>query len=200
MQPTNPGEGTKKKMSIGRKILIGVGAVLVVLVLVIATRPPTFHIERSTTVAAPPETVFAEVNDFHAWTTWSPWEKLDPALKRTYEGPSSGLGAGYAWVGNHQVGEGRMTITKSEKPSQIVIKLEFLKPFAATNTATFSFVPAPEGTKVTWAMDGQNNFMAKAFHLVFDMDKMVGGDFERGLADMKAHAESAAKTNAGSAQ
>ena len=185
----------KKGAAMLRKILIGVAAAIVVLVIVVSTRPSTFHIERSTTMAAPPETAFAQVNDFHAWAAWSPWEKLDPQMKRTFEGPPAGIGSRYAWVGNREVGEGRMTIEKSDKPTQVSIKLEFLQPFAATNTATFSFAPAAGGTQVTWAMDGQNNFMAKAAHMVMDMDKMLGADFERGLAAMKTAAESAAKAN-----
>ena len=176
-----------------RKILIGVAALVVLLVLVILTRPSTFHIERQITIAAPPENAFAQVNDFHAWSAWSPWEKLDPAMKRTFDGPPSGAGAQYAWSGNDQVGEGRMTIEKSEKPSQIGIKLEFLKPFAATNQTTFTFAPTAGGSRVTWAMDGENGFMAKAMSIFMDMDKLVGGDFEKGLSGMKIAAESAPK-------
>ena len=176
-----------------KKILIGLGAALALLVIVVAMQPATFHIERSINMAAPPEAAFAQVNDFHAWSGWSPWEKLDPNLKRSYDGPPAGVGAKYAWVGKKEVGEGRMTIEKSE-PSQIVIKLEFLKPFAATNTATFSFVKTAEGNKTTWAMDGEKNFVAKAFHMVMNMDKMIGPDFERGLASMKAAAEAIPKT------
>ena len=179
-----------------RKILIGVAAVVVVFVVVVATRPAAFHIERSTNMAAPPEIVLAQVNDFHAWSAWSPWEKLDPQLKRSYEGAPAGVGAIYGWTGNDKVGEGRMTIETST-PSLVGIKLEFIKPFAATNTATFTFVPAPDGTKVTWAMDGNNGFMAKAASMFMDMDKMVGDDFARGLAAMKTVAEAAAKANPG---
>lgn len=173
-----------------KKILIGLGAALALLLIVIAVQPAEFHIERPITMNAPPEAAFAQVNDFHAWGKWSPWDKMDPAMKRTYEGAPSGAGAQYAWVGNSQVGEGRMTIEKSE-PSQIVIKLEFLKPFAATNTATFTFTKTPEGNKTTWGMDGHNNFFSKAFSLFMNMDKLVGGDFERGLAAMKTAAEAA---------
>jgi uncharacterized protein YndB with AHSA1/START domain len=174
-----------------RKVLIGIAAIVILFVLVVATRPSAFHIERSITIAAPPANAFAQVNDFHAWSAWSPWEKMDPQMKKTFEGAPSGPGAMYAWTGNDKVGEGRMTIEKSDKPSLVSIKLEFLKPFAATNTATFTFAPAPDGTKTTWAMDGQNNFMAKAASLFMDFDKMVGGDFERGLAALKTAAESA---------
>ena len=181
-----------------KKILLGLGAVLLVLVIVIALQPATFHVERSMNISATPDTVLAQVNDFHAWNTWSPWEKLDPGMKRSYDGPPSGVGAKYAWVGNKQVGEGRMTIEKSE-PSRVEIKLEFLKPFAATNTSTFTFAKTDEGTKTTWAMDGNNNFMGKAFHLVMNMDKMIGPDFERGLAAMKTAVETAPRAPTASA-
>ncbi|HEY6557730.1 MAG TPA: SRPBCC family protein [Polyangiaceae bacterium] len=177
-----------------KKILIGVAALIGVLAIVIATRPSTFHVERSITIQAPPSAAFAHVDDFHAWRAWSPWEKLDPTMQRTHAGAASGAGAQYAWQGNDEVGEGRMTIEKSEAPSLISIKLEFIKPFEATNTATFAFNPAPEGTKVTWGMDGQLNFVAKAAHLFMDMDSMVGKDFERGLAALKAVTESSAQS------
>ncbi|HVY29049.1 MAG TPA: SRPBCC family protein [Polyangiaceae bacterium] len=176
-----------------KKTLIGVTAALAGLLVVIALQPATFHIERSITMTAPPEAAFAQVNDFHAWRAWSPWEKLDPQMQRSFDGARAGEGAKYAWVGNKEVGEGRMTIEKSE-PTQIQIKLELLKPFAATNKATFTFAKTAEGTKTTWAMDGNNNFISKAFHLVMDMDKMIGPDFERGLSAMKVAAETSAKT------
>ncbi|WP_394824692.1 SRPBCC family protein [Pendulispora albinea] len=172
-----------------RKILLGLAAVAVVFVLVVSTRPSTFHVERSVTVAAPAERAFAQVNDFHEWTGWSPYEKLDPQLRRTYEGAPAGVGAIYAWAGNGKAGEGRMTIEASDAPSRIAINLEFIEPFAATDTATFTFVPTAEGTKVTWAIDGTNNFVSKAFSLFMDMDKLIGGDFEAGLASLKAIAE-----------
>ena len=180
-------------MKLIKKIGIGVGAAIVVFVLVVATRPSTFHVERSITMAAHPESAFVQVNDFHAWATWSPYEKLDPQMKRSFEGAPSGSGAIYAWAGNDKAGEGKMTIEKSDKPSLVVIKLEFTKPFAQTSTATFTFVPVAEGTKVTWAMDGESNFVGKAFSLFVNMDKLLGSDFERGLAAMKANAESAPK-------
>lgn len=176
-----------------KKILIGVTAVVVLFVIVVATRPADFKIERSTTVLAPPAVVFAQVNDFHAWPAWSPWEKLDPGMKRQHSGEPSGTGAQYAWQGNDDVGEGKMTIEKSEPPSSIGIKLEFLKPFAATNDTVFTFAPSGAGTKVTWTMTGKNNFGAKAFSLFMNMDKLVGGDFEKGLAAMKAVSEKAAQ-------
>jgi uncharacterized protein YndB with AHSA1/START domain len=180
-------------MAMASKIALGIAAVLALLAVFVATRPSRFHVERSVTIAAPPESVFAHVDDFHAWADWSPWEKLDPGMKRTFRGAPSGVGATYAWSGNDKVGEGRMAIEKSEKPSLVSVRLEFLKPFSATNTATFTFAGVAGGTKATWAMDGTNDFVAKAIHLVMDMDKLVGGDFERGLAALKAVAERAPK-------
>jgi uncharacterized protein YndB with AHSA1/START domain len=177
-----------------RKILIGVAAVVVLLIIVVVTRPSAFHVERSIVINAPPERAFVHVNDFHAWAAWSPYEKLDPQMKKTFEGSALGTGAVYGWSGE-KAGEGRMTIERSEQPSLISIRLEFSKPFAATNTATFTFVPTAGGTKVTWAMDGRNAFAAKAASLVMDMDKLVGGDFERGLASLKTLAESPPKAN-----
>jgi hypothetical protein len=176
-----------------KKILIGLGALLALLLIVISLQPATFHVERSITMAAPPEAAFAQVNDLHAWGAWSPWEKLDPAMKRTYEGATAGVGAKYAWVGNEDVGEGRMTVEKSDPGKLVGIKLEFLKPFEATNSATFTFERTPEGNKTTWSMDGNNNFISKAMGLVMDMDKMIGPDFERGLASLKIAAEADAK-------
>jgi len=169
-------------------------AAIAILVIVIATRPSDFALARTSTMAAPAATVFAQVNDFHKWTAWSPWENIDPALKREYSGPDAGAGAHYHWIGNSKVGEGQMTITES-KPGELVrIKLEFIKPFAATNDTTFTFKPEANGTLVTWTMTGKNGFMSKAFDLFMNMDKMVGRDFEKGLASMKTVSEAAAKT------
>jgi hypothetical protein len=173
------------------KILVGVAVLVVLFVLVVATRPATFRIERSLSMAAPPDRAFAQVNDFHAWRAWSPWEGKDPGLKRNYSGAPAGVGAVYAWAGNPEVGEGRMTIQSSTPSSAVVIQLEFIKPFAATNQATFTFAPEGPGTRVTWAMDGHLNFMMKAFHLFVNMDQLVGADFEQGLAQMRTLAETA---------
>ncbi len=176
-----------------KKVLIGLAVVILALVGFIASRPSTFRIERSATVAAPAEVVFAQVNDFHKWGAWSPWDKLDPNQKRSFEGAESGQGAKYSWVGNDKVGEGRMTLEESKAGELVRIKLEFLKPWEATNTTTFSFKAAEGGTTVTWAMEGTNNFGSKAFSLVMDMDAMVGKDFENGWAAMKTVAEAEAK-------
>ena len=164
------------------KMLIGVVIVLAALAAYIATRPTDFAITRSATYAAAPGAVFAQVNELKKWEGWSPWAKKDPQAKSTYAGPAAGTGASMSWAGNNEVGEGRMTIVDSV-PNQLVrFKLEFFKPFAATNDAQFAFKTEGGKTTVTWTMTGQNNFIAKAMCLVFDMDKMVGGDFEKGLA------------------
>lgn len=167
-------------------------ALLLVLLLIVGTRPDDFKIERSAEMKAPPAAVFSRINDFHNWKEWSPWEKLDPNMKRTYDG-EPGKGAVYTWTGNDQVGEGRMTILESKPDEFVSIKLEFIKPFAATNRAIFTLVPSGEGTKVTWAMDGKNNLVAKAFHMIMDMDQLVGKDFEAGLASLDKASQAAAK-------
>ena len=178
------------------KIALIVGAIIVVVavvfIVVVALQPANFRIARSTTIGASADVVFAQVNDFHKWDAWSPWAKLDTAMKTTFSGPDAGKDASYAWKGNKQVGEGRMTILES-KPGELVrIKLEFLKPFQATNTAEFTFKPEGGKTTVTWAMTGTNNFMFKAVNLIMNMDKVLGGQFEQGLAQMKVAAEAAA--------
>jgi carbon monoxide dehydrogenase subunit G len=182
------------------KILGGIAVVVVLFVVFVATRPAAFHIERSILVNAPPASAFAQVNDFHAWAAWSPYEKLDPQMTKTFDGAPLGVGAMYAWSGNAKAGEGRMTIVDSNPPSRIGIKLEFTKPFAATNRATFTFVPGADGTKVTWSMDGEYAFMAKAAGLFMDMDKLVGTDFEKGLVSLKALAEANRGTAANAAE
>ena len=170
--------------------LAALAAVIVVFLIVVALQPSDFRIERSATMRAPAPAAFAQVNDFQNWQAWSPWEKVDPALKRQYEGPKAGTGAVYAWQGNKDVGEGRMTIMESRPAEVVRIKLEFFKPFAATNTAEFSFKPAgADTTAVTWSMAGQNTFLSKAISLFIDMDRMVGGMFDQGLTQMKAIVE-----------
>jgi hypothetical protein len=174
-------------------ILIAIAVIVVAFVVVVALQPSEFHIVRSATISAPAPAVFAQVNDFHKWEAWNPWGRIDPAMKQSYEGAPAGTGAIYAWAGNKEVGEGRMTLTESRPSDLIRIKLEFFKPFAATNTAEFTFKPEGNQTTVTWSMTGENNFMAKAIHLFINMDKMVGGQFEKGLAQMKSVVEAAAK-------
>ena len=179
-----------------RKLGIGTVAVLGALALFVATRPAAFHIERSTTIAAPPERVFPLVNDLHAWLRWSPYEKKDPAMKRSYSGPQAGEGAVYGWDGNDDIGAGRMTITGSAPNQRVAIRLEFTRPMTATNEVEFLFQGSGDGTRVVWAMDGRNGFLGKLISLLLDMDAMVGADFEAGLAALKAAAEADA-TRAG---
>ncbi|WP_164018906.1 SRPBCC family protein [Pyxidicoccus trucidator] len=179
-----------------KKILGGLAAAILVLVGVIATRPVEYSVQRSATLPVPVDAAFAVVNDLRRWEEWSPWEKLDPQQKTTYSGAESGTGAVVAWSGNDQVGEGQMTIQESKANELVRIKLDFIKPFSSTSTTTFAFKPAEGGTEVVWTMAGTNDFMGKAFSLFMDMDKMVGGDFERGLASMKTAAEAEAKKRA----
>jgi uncharacterized protein YndB with AHSA1/START domain len=173
------------------KTAIALAVIVVVFVVVVATRPSEFRVARTATISAPAAAVFAQVNDFHNWAAWNPWGKLDPAMKQAYEGAPAGIGAVYTWAGNNEVGVGRMTVTESRPSDLIRIRLEFLKPFAATSTAEFTFTPDGDHTVVTWSMTGQNTFMAKAVHLFMNMDRMVGGNFEKGLAAMKAAVEAA---------
>ena len=142
----------------------------------------TFEVRRSAVIPATPEEIFPLVNDFHEWTAWSPWEQIDPGMSRRYFGSASGAGAGYAWSGNRKAGSGTMEIEESEPNSLIRIRLEFTKPFKALNPTTFTFTPVEGGTEVTWSMTGENKGMARVFALFMNMDKMVGADYERGLA------------------
>jgi hypothetical protein len=172
------------KVSLLTKIGLGLLGVLAVFSVVVATRPSHFHVERSQAIPAPPAAVFSLIDDFHRWPEWSPWEKLDPAMKREYSGPASGVGASYEWTGNEDVGRGSMRITESQAPSRVAIALEFKEPWQATNTTLFSIAPAPSGATVTWGMDGESNFVFKAMSLFMDMDSMVGKDFEEGLSNL----------------
>lgn len=176
-----------------KKIALALVAVIIVFLIVVAMQPADFRIERSTKIAAPSADIFSQVNDFHNWPAWSPWEKLDPAMKKTYSGPAAGPGSVYEWTGNDKVGEGRMTLTDSRPGDLIRIELKFIKPFEATNTSEFAFKPDAGGTNVIWSMTGHNNFMAKGAGLFMNMDKLVGDDFEKGLAQLKTTVESAAK-------
>ncbi len=172
-------------------ILAVIVVVLGVLAAIVAVQPAEFRVVRSATMAAPASDVFPQVNDFHNWDAWSPWAKLDPTMKQTFDGAATGTSAIYSWVGNKQVGEGRMTITESRPSDFIRINLEFMRPFKATNTSEFTFKPSGNQTEVTWSMSGTKNFMFKAFGLCMSMDKMIGKDFEKGLASMKSVVEGA---------
>lgn len=172
------------------KIIGMVVAVLIVGVLILAAmQPDTFKIERKGTMKAPPEKVFGFLNDFKNWAAWSPWEKKDPAMKRTMSATTAGKGATYGWEGNKDVGVGNMEIAESAPPSKLTVKLNFEKPFKANNIVNFTLAAVGDGTEVTWSMEGQNNFMSKIMCVFMNMDKMVGPDFEAGLANLKAAAE-----------
>ena len=172
------------------KIVAILFAILVAAILVYAaTRPDSFRIERSATIKAAPEKVFPLINDFHQWEAWSPWEKIDPGLKRTYEGAASGKGAVYTWNGNKDVGAGRMEIVESTPASKIVLKLDFTAPFAANNAVEFILERQGETTRITQAMYGPSPFISKLMGLFFSIDKMVGDKYEQGLASLKAIAE-----------
>lgn len=170
-------------------------AVLVIAVLGYATtRPDTFAVQRTATIAAPPERIFPYIQDFHQWNAWSPYDKLDPAMQRTYGGAANGVGATYAWTGNSQVGQGRMEVTDATAPSHVAIKLDFLKPFESHNVAEFTLQPAAGGTQVTWAMHGPAPYVTKLMGVFVNMDKMIGKDFETGLANLKTLVERAPGT------
>jgi hypothetical protein len=168
-------------------IVLGIAALIVLLLIVIALQPNSFRIERRAIFPGRPADVYAQVQDLHKWQAWSPWESIDPKLQRTYSGSPAGAGAIYDWSGNNEVGQGRMTILDC-RPSEFVrIKLEFFKPFKGLSTAEFNFVPQGDReTQVTWSMYGPKNYLAKAMHMICSMEKMIGGQFEKGLANLKS--------------
>src|SRR4051812_4305151 len=167
------------------KLLIGIVVLLVIFAIAIATRPKTFRVERSILVSAPADVVFPFINDFHLWNRWSPYEKLDPNLQRTFSGAQAGTGATYEWLGNREAGQGKMVIKESTPSQRVAIDLFFLKPFKSTSLAEFTFAPALGGTKVTWAMSGKNTTAGKAISLVASMDKYLGNSFDEGLGNLK---------------
>ncbi|MGH8491617.1 MAG: SRPBCC family protein [Moraxellaceae bacterium] len=166
------------------KFALAFAALLIAVMLFAATRPDTFRVERKIVISAPPEKIQAQIHNFERWKAWSPYEKKDPAMKRSYSGPESGVGAQYGWEGDDNVGSGSMEVLSST-PQEVRIKLDFLKPFEAHNTAIFSFKAQSDGTEVSWAMEGPVPYFAKIIHLFFNMDKMIGGDFSAGLSDLK---------------
>ncbi len=172
-------------------ILILIAGAVIIFLIFAAMQPSDFRVTRTGTISAPASAIFAQVNDLQKWDAWSPWAKLDPEAKNSFEGPTSGTGAIMRWSGNNKVGQGSMTIIESRPDEFIRFKLEFLKPFAATNTAEFTFNSENDQTTVTWSMYGKNNFMSKAIGLVMSCDKMVGGQFEKGLASLKSVVETA---------
>ncbi len=168
--------------------LVALGAIAVILILA-AMKPNTFRVQRQANIKAPPEAIFAYLSDFHKWGAWSPWEKLDPAMERTFSGAAAGKGAVYAWSGNNKAGAGSMEITETNAPARLVLALNFTKPFKANNVVDFTLEPEGDSTKVTWAMQGAVPFVFKVMHVLMNMDKMVGKDYEAGLANLKALAE-----------
>lgn len=170
-------------------ILIVLAVVVILFVIIVALRPSGFRVARSTTVTASPAITFQQVNDLHQYLAWNPFSKSDPAAKNTFTGPPAGIGASLAWAGNRQLGEGRLTVTESCPDELVRYRLEFLKPFKATNTAEFIFKSEGRQTTVEWSMTGKRNFMFKAVGLFMNCDKMIGGMFEQGLANLKAAAE-----------
>jgi hypothetical protein len=166
---------------------------IVLFILFVNSRPSTFHIERSASIAAPPDSLYPRIANFHAWDAWSPWARLDSRMKQEFGGVDGAVGSDYAWTSAmDKVGQGRMTLTEAQPSSRVGIKLDFLKPFKSTSAVTFNLAPEGAGTKVTWAMDGPMNFMSKFICLFMSMDKTVGGDFEKGLASLKRQAEAPA--------
>lgn len=170
-------------------ILAVVVLIVVIVLAVAATKPDTFRVERSGSMLAPPGKVFALIQDFHQWTSWSPWEHLDPNLKRTFGGAEKGKGATYAWQGNAQAGEGRMEILEATSPSRVLIRIDFFKPFEAHNQVEFALSGEGGGTRVVWSMTGPQAFMMKVMCLFMSMDNMVGKDFEKGLVSLKSASE-----------
>lgn len=171
--------------------IIGIVIALVIagILIVAAMQPDTFRLERKATIKATPEKIFAILNDFKQWAAWSPWEQKDPAMKRTFGAVTAGKGATYKWEGNKEVGQGGMEITDAAVPNKLTIALSFIKPFEAQNTVNFTLSPAADATEVAWSMEGKSNFISKIMCLFMSMDKMVGPDFEAGLANLKAVAE-----------
>jgi carbon monoxide dehydrogenase subunit G len=172
-----------------KKILIGLAALVLIFVVVVALQPSEFRVERTAQVSAPPAAVFAQVNDLRKWNAWSPWAKLDPQAKVSFEGPEAGQGAAMTWAGNDKVGEGKMTIVESKPDEAVKLKVDFVKPFEGTSNSDFALKPDGAGTAVTWAMSAHHNFMEKAFCLIMNGKKMIGDDMDKGLAQLKAAAE-----------
>jgi hypothetical protein len=175
-----------------KSVLLGLVALVILAVVVVlilaAMKPDTFQVQRSIAINAPPERIQPLIADFRAWEAWSPWEKKDPAMKRSFSGPQSGVGARYAWDGDKNVGRGSMEIVEAA-PSRVALKLDFIAPFEAHNEAVFALRPQGTMTNVVWTMTGPTPFLGKIVHVFLNMDRLVGGDFEAGLAAMKTVAE-----------
>ena len=172
------------------KYVAGLLVVVVAAVAILASlQSDEFKVERSATIKAPPEKIFALIADFKQWSAWSPWDKLDPAMKKVVSGADMGKGASYAWEGNSKAGAGRMEILDAQSPSRIEIQIDFLKPIAGRNHILFTLTPGTDATTVNWSMDGPKPFISKLFSLFMNMDKMIGADFEEGLAKLRSAAE-----------
>ncbi|PTU31485.1 SRPBCC family protein [Stenotrophobium rhamnosiphilum] len=172
-----------------RKLLIIVLVAIAAVLGYAATKPDTFQVSRSVSIKAPPEKIFPLINNLHSWTTWSPYEKLDPAMKRSYSGPESGVGAAYSWEGNNTVGAGKMEVSESTPSSAVKFKLDFFKPFNTHNTAEFTLAAEGDSTTVTWTMDGPSPYISKVMGVFFNMDKMIGDAFTDGLNNLKGLSE-----------
>jgi hypothetical protein len=180
-----------------KKMLIVLVVIVAGFVAFAATRPGTYRVERSAKIDAPAAVVFAQLDDFKAWPAWSPWEGKDPQMKKMFEGPAHGVGAGYAWQGNDKVGEGKMSVTDSQAPTDLKLRLEFIKPFEAVANTEFALSPqGAAAVDVKWSMEGTNNLIAKMFGVFMNMDKMIGDDFEKGLGSLKQVSETEAKRQA----
>jgi uncharacterized protein YndB with AHSA1/START domain len=175
-----------------KNLLIGIAVVIALLAAVVAMQPSTFAIERSVQIAAPADVIYAHIESPQAMDEWSPWVAMDPKMTITHEGPASGVGAAESWEGP-EMGTGRLEVTAAKPNEEVELRLEFKKPMEATNRALFTLTPAGDGTLVAWRMEGTNNFFGKAASLVMDMDEMVGGTFDKGLASLKTLAEGEAK-------
>lgn len=174
-------------------LLVAIPVVIVVFLIIVSVQPSSYRVMRSAVVAAPNEAVFPHVNDLRKWGVWNPWAKADPNMKLTYGGPASGVGANYSWVGNNEVGEGRATIAESRPSESVKYKMEFFKPMAATSEMEFALKPQSSQTEITVTVTGDKNFMAKAFCLFMSMDNVIGGKFEKALAELKTITESPVK-------
>jgi uncharacterized protein YndB with AHSA1/START domain len=170
-------------------ILIIIAVVIAAILIFAATKPDICRVQRTVAIAAPAEKIFPHINDFHQWRAWSPYEHKDPAMQRTFSGATIGPGTIYEWDGNKNVGKGRIEITDATPPSRVAINLDMFKPFVAHNKVEFTLQPQGDATTVTWSMQGHTPYLAKIMHVFFNMDRMVGGDFEKGLASLKAIAE-----------
>jgi hypothetical protein len=173
-----------------KKILLYALALIVAILVGATLRPDSFAVERRIDINAPPEKIYANLIDFKQWAEWSPWEKLDPKMTKTLGGPPSGVGATYAWTGNSDVGAGKMEVTGTTPSSQVVVRIDFLKPMESLgNNATFTLAPYGASTAVVWRMEGPSPYVSKVMNMFVSMDRMIGGDFEKGLSQLKTLSE-----------